>query len=142
MTKHFNSLKIYCDGGSRGNPGPAAAGAVFCDSDGQVVGEFHQYLGVATNNVAEYTAVLLAINELKNYSVTGPINFYLDSELVVRQLSGNYKVKNETLKPLHAQIQAWVTNPDRKVTFTHVLRANNTLADAQVNICLDEIADQ
>jgi len=140
MSTDYKTLKIFCDGGSRGNPGPAASGTVFTDQDDQVVGEFHQYLGITTNNVAEYTAVILAINELKNYTVD-EIRFFLDSELVVRQLSGRYKVKNETLKPLHAQIQAWVAQTPN-VSFTHVLRAKNKLADAQVNICLDQVASR
>lgn len=127
-------VKVYCDGGSRGNPGPAASGVVVTDGRDRVLAEFCQYLGIATNNFAEYQAVVLALQKLAELKIT-QADFYLDSELVVRQLNGVYRIKHDGLKPLYHQIQELKTG--KQFTFTHVLRADNKLADAQVNKCLD-----
>ncbi len=97
---HTQLIKIYCDGGSRGNPGPAASGVVFLSSNDEVVATYHEYLGVQTNNFAEYNAVLLALRHLGDYK-TSKIEFYLDSMLLVKQLNGEYKVKHTNIKPLY-----------------------------------------
>lgn len=131
------ALTVYCDGGARGNPGPAAAGVVILDDKKKVIGEYCQYLGNATNNFAEYSAVLLALDHLRQLSYDS-VRFYLDSELVVRQLNGAYRVKHDGLRPLYDRIRAAVA--DKPVTFAHVPRAQNKLADAQVNKCLDQQA--
>ncbi|HVY53280.1 MAG TPA: ribonuclease HI family protein [Gammaproteobacteria bacterium] len=128
-------LKIYCDGGSRGNPGPAAAGVVICDSDDNVIASMNSFLGEKTNNFAEYSAVLLALDQLSNYPADH-YEFYLDSELVVKQLNGQYKVKNADLRPLYEQIMAWKST--KKTSFTHIRREYNARADEQVNIALDK----
>lgn len=128
-------IKVYCDGGARNNPGPAAAGVVVTSDKGDVLAEYNKFLGVQTNNFAEYSAVLLAldnINKFKNYK----IEFYLDSQLIVNQLKGLYKVKNANILPLYRQVVSKISDLD--ITFTHVLREYNKLADAQVNICLDK----
>lgn len=135
MTAH-EKIKIYCDGGSRGNPGPAASGVVFLSMNDEVLASFHEYLGVTTNNQAEYRAVVLALRKMKEMGYQAA-DFYLDSELVVRQLTGRYKVKNPDLRPIYEHIIAETTAMD--VSFTHVLRALNKLADEQVNICLDNL---
>ncbi len=128
------TIKIFCDGGSRGNPGPAAAGVVFLTSNNKLLAEYNEYLGIQTNNFAEYRAVTLALNSLGEYRKC-KIEFYLDSMLVVKQLNGEYKVKNANIKPLYQDIVAKLRGLD--VSFTHVYREDNKLADAQVNICLD-----
>lgn len=128
-------IKIYCDGGSRGNPGPSAAGVVITTTDDRVLAEYCEYLGIQTNNFAEYSAVLLALrnlNEYKDYR----LKFYLDSQLVVRQLNGEYKVKNTNIKDLYEQIISQIE--DIQISFEHVYREDNKLADAQVNRCLDD----
>jgi ribonuclease HI len=129
-------IKVYCDGGSRGNPGPAASGVVFLSMDDKVLGSFHEYLGVTTNNQAEYRAVVLALSKMRELGYD-TADFYLDSELVVRQLTGRYKVKNLDLKPIYQQIISETSTMN--ISFTHVLRALNKLADEQVNICLDNL---
>lgn len=130
----METVKIYCDGGSRGNPGPAASGVVFLSTDHEVLAEYNEYLGEQTNNFAEYSAVLLALKHIDAYRES-KIEFYLDSQLVVRQLNGEYKVKNANIKPLYQQIIAQI--PSLNISFTHVYREDNKLADEQVNICLD-----
>ncbi len=127
-------IKIYCDGGSRGNPGPSAAGVVFVDNNDKVVAQYNEYLGEQTNNFAEYSAVLLALKHIDNYK-NSKIKFFLDSQLVVQQLKGAYKVKSDNIKPLYHKIISQIEVLD--VEFTHVLREYNKLADEQVNICLD-----
>ncbi len=128
------TIKIFCDGGSRGNPGPAAAGVVFLTSDNKLIAEYNEYLGIQTNNFAEYRAVTLALDNLGEYKKC-KIEFYLDSMLVVKQLNGEYKVKNANIKPLYQDIVGKLAGLE--VSFTHVYREDNKLADEQVNICLD-----
>jgi len=126
--------RIHCDGGSRGNPGPAAAGSVLLDQAGDVVDSASEFLGVATNNVAEYHAVILGIGLMRAHKLR-EADFYLDSQLVVRQLNGQYKVKHIDMKRKYDEVQ--VALAGLKVRFHHVLRAENTQADAAVNDCLD-----
>lgn len=128
-------IKIYCDGGSRGNPGPSAAGVVITTTDDLVLAEYCEYLGIQTNNFAEYSAVLLALRNLDEYK-DYRLKFYLDSQLVVRQLNGEYKVKNTNIKDLYEQIISQIE--DIQISFEHVYREDNKLADAQVNRCLDD----
>lgn len=128
-------IKIFCDGGSRGNPGPSASGVVITTTKNEVLAEYCEYLGIQTNNYAEYSAVLLALNNIQDYR-DGKITFYLDSQLVVRQLNGEYKVKNSNIKGLYEQIIGKIS--DLNVSFHHVYREDNKLADAQVNKCLDD----
>ncbi len=128
-------VKVFCDGGSRGNPGPAASGVVITTTNDEVLAEFNEYLGIRTNNFAEYSAVILGLSKLKESEVK-TAHFYLDSELVTKQLNGIYRVKHVDMKPLYAQVQGLLTG-ETEVSFTHVRREFNKLADAQVNICLD-----
>ena len=127
-------LVINTDGGSRGNPGPAAIGVVISTPDGNHLESFGEYIGETTNNQAEYLAVVRAIEEATKYRPTR-IRFLLDSELVVKQLNGQYKVKNADLMPLYSKIVQYIHN--QEVTFKHVPRAQNTLADIEVNKALD-----
>lgn len=128
-------VKVFCDGGSRGNPGPAASGVVIKTTEDKVLASLCEFYGDQTNNYAEYSAVILALKWLHEQGFT-EADFYLDSQLVVRQLSGQYKVKNANLKPLYNQIISLLEGMN--TSFTHVYRADNTEADAMVNKCLDE----
>lgn len=128
-------LVVHVDGGSRGNPGPAAAGAVLATSDGDVVDEATHLLGEATNNVAEYEGVLLGLRRAKALGAT-EVELVNDSELVAKQLTGAYKVKHAAMKPLHAQTRAELEGFERW-SIRSVPRAQNADADALVNQALD-----
>ncbi len=131
-----NKLIIHTDGGARGNPGPAAVGVVIQDSQGNILKEVGKYLGKATNNQAEYQAVILALEEAKKMQAD-QIDFYLDSELVVEQLNRRYKIKDQTLGSLFIKI--WnLKSQFRQVNFFHIPREQNKRADAIVNQVLDK----
>lgn len=127
---------IYSDGGSRGNPGPSASGFVIMNDGGEVIAEGGAYLGETTNNVAEYQAVYLGLEKAQELGFK-IVDFRMDSQLVVRQLNGMYKIKSEDLRPINNRIAELARQFDR-VTFTHVLREYNTLADGVVNKILDQ----
>lgn len=129
---------IYCDGGSRGNPGPAASAFVVVD-DGKVKYKESKYLGIETNNVAEYTAVLLAIEWLaKQLKIKKEeITINLDSQLVERQLNDHYRVKNQRLKKLFDQIKLLMLNYNLLIKYKWNYRVHNTLADNLINETLD-----
>ena len=131
-------LVVNVDGGARGNPGPAAIGGVVSDSDGTVIDEVAERIGVATNNVAEYRAVLKGIERAQALGA-GEVELIGDSELVARQLTGAYKVKHPSMKPLHAEALAALAAFDRWRIRT-VPRAQNARADALVNAALDAAA--
>ncbi len=129
------SVIIYTDGGARGNPGPAGAGAVIL-KDG-VVAEIKEYLGpVQTNNWAEYEAVVLALEKAKSLGFTGDIEFRLDSKLVVEQLLGNWKIKEPTLKPQVAKVRELLKDFGT-VRFSYIPREENAEADRLVNEAID-----
>lgn len=135
------TIKIYTDGGARGNPGPAASGVYIIDESGTELYTLGHRLGITTNNVAEYTGVVLALSWvlIQNFSPStlSHIQFFLDSELVVSQINGIYRVKNEALKTLLTQIrvkEAQITVPIR---YTHIPREQNKQADRLVNMALD-----
>lgn len=131
----YDKLIIYTDGGARGNPGPAAIGAVLMNQAGDRVAEISEYIGETTNNQAEYRAVLAAIKKAKEFSPK-EIKFFLDSELVVNQLSGIFKIKNKDLAPLFVQIYNESLS-FKKVSYAHVPRERNKEADKLVNIALN-----
>ncbi len=130
----MDKVVVYCDGGSRGNPGPSALGVVIKTIKGEIIEEIGEYLGIQTNNYAEYSAVIAAIDKLNELDVK-EADFYLDSELAVRQLNGQYKVKNEGLKALHSKVLNSIGTMN--ISFTHVYREDNKEADAMVNQVLD-----
>ncbi|MBN2585381.1 ribonuclease HI family protein [Patescibacteria group bacterium] len=140
-----NNFVIYTDGGARGNPGPAATGAVIYDARGKNRGQFSTYLGVATNNQAEYQALILGLGRLqkliKDEHKLGDmlVTVLMDSELIVRQLNGEYKVKNKELKPLFAKAKELAAKFGR-VIFRHIPREQNVVADSLVNKTLDHEA--
>ena len=128
-------IKIYTDGGSRGNPGPSATGYVI-GTDGKILEEGGSYLGITTNNQAEYQAMTQALEAAAKFNPI-EIECHMDSELVVKQLNGIYKIKNKDLRPHFEKIKL-LASQYKKVTFTHVRREYNKLSDAQVNKILDE----
>ena len=137
---HPQDLEIYSDGGARGNPGPGASAFVVFDNKKQVF-EKSKYLGITTNNIAEYFAVLLAIFWLSKNVVdlqTGKVKFFMDSELVVKQLSGKYKIKNQKLKAIYEKIINLVNTNGMLVDFNHIPRNKNKKADSLVNKEIDE----
>jgi len=128
-------LTIFADGGSRGNPGPAAAGAVVTDETGRVVREIGTFLGRTTNNVAEWTGLITGLQAAFELGAT-EIVIRLDSELVIKQLTGVYRVKHPNMVPLHAKAKALLKKFSR-VDIAHVPREQNAAADAVVNAVLD-----
>lgn len=128
-------LIIYTDGGARGNPGPAGIGAVLYDENNNIVAAVSEFIGEATNNQAEYRAVIAAIKKAKQLGAED-IELYLDSELVCEQLNQNYKVKNKGLAPLFVQI--WnLSISFKKITYTHIRREQNQEADKLANQAMD-----
>lgn len=129
---------IHSDGGSRGNPGPAAIGYVIYDANGETVSEGGKCLGVATNNQAEYSAILAALTDLHSRGLSGKIVCKLDSQLIVRQLNGEYKIKDAKMQDLNRQVQEVISKlTDCQITFTDIRREFNKRADALVNQALD-----
>jgi len=131
----MSKLIIFTDGGSRGNPGPAGLGAIIYDENHKVIAEISEYLGVTTNNQAEYRAILAAIKKAVALKAT-EVEFYLDSELAVKQLNREYKVKNKDLAPLFLAIYN-LTLSFKKISFTHIPRERNKEADRLANEAMD-----
>ncbi|RJQ30806.1 reverse transcriptase-like protein [Candidatus Parcubacteria bacterium] len=138
----MEKIIVYTDGGSRGNPGPAGAGVAITSDKGDVLSECRAYLGIRTNNEAEYEAVIMALQKLKailgkEKIKTAEIEVRMDSELVARQLNGIYKIENEKLIPLFVKI--WNLRLDfGKISFKHIPREQNKEADRLANEAMDE----
>lgn len=132
-------IQIFADGGSRGNPGPSASGYVLLDMEGKVIVDKGVYLGITTNNQAEYTALKLSLEEARRMGAQ-EVEVYMDSLLVVNQMKGVFKIRNRDLWPLHDTIKQ-ASAAFRHISFTHVPRELNKLADAAVNRALDEQLD-
>ncbi len=130
-------LTVHVDGGARGNPGPAAIAAVVSDSDGGTLIETSEAIGRATNNVAEYRALLLGIERALELGAT-ELDLVGDSELVVKQVQGKYKVKDAGLKPLHAAVRKRLEGVG-EWSIRHVRRERNAEADRLVNEALDAV---
>jgi probable phosphoglycerate mutase len=124
-----------CDGGARGNPGPAGIGATIRSTRGKVLADISEAIGTATNNVAEYSAVKRALERAAELGAT-EVLIRTDSKLLVEQLKGNYRVKNPTLQRLHAEVRARA-RAFAKVSFEHVPRERNVRADELVNLAID-----
>lgn len=133
--KGVNKIKMYSDGGSRGNPGPSASGYVLMDMNDSILLKSGVYLGITTNNQAEYQSLKYGLEAAKKIGAR-EVDVYMDSMLVVNQMKGIFKVKNRDLWPIHEAIKEIATN-FKKVTYTHVPRELNKLADAEVNETLD-----
>ena len=130
------AFNLYTDGACRGNPGYGGAGAVLLDGNGSTVASVKKFLGLCTNNVAEYRALILGLEEALNRHCK-KVNIFLDSELLVRQINGVYKVKDETLKVLMREIRRLLTALD-EYTVEHVGRSQNHMADKLANEAIDE----
>ncbi|HEX3243711.1 MAG TPA: ribonuclease HI family protein [Solirubrobacterales bacterium] len=128
-------MVVNVDGGSRGNPGPAAVGVVVRDGDGEILEEVGRRIGDATNNVAEYRALLLGIERARELGGT-ELELVGDSELIVRQVKGEYKVKDAGLRELHSEVMHSLT-PFERWSIRHVRRESNAEADRLVNVTLD-----
>lgn len=131
----MEKLIVNVDGGARGNPGPAAIGAVVQGPGGEVLEEHGERIGKATNNVAEYRALLLGIERAAALGAS-EVELVGDSELIVRQVEGKYKVKDATMRELHAQVKRALADFDRW-SIRHVRREQNAEADRLVNQVLD-----
>ncbi len=142
MTTLFDRLPheatLYADGGSRGNPGPAASGAVLVAPSGEILDSVGLFLGRATNNVAEWTALCIGLERAAEHGIHR-LAVRMDSELVVKQLRGEYRVKHEGLQPLFRRARAMLGKFEH-VDVAHVRRKDNALADRLVNEVLDQEA--
>lgn len=128
---------MYTDGGARNNPGPAGAGVLIFDGDRKVA-ELKKFLGNQTNNWAEYEALALALEEAKRLGLTGrELEIRMDSELIVKQMRGEYRVKEPSLKPQHAKVRTLLSDFS-VMRFVHVRREENKEADRLVNEAIDE----
>lgn len=132
----MHKYSLFTDGGSRGNPGPAAIGAVLYNEDKDVVWEISEYIGEKTNNQAEYQAIIAALERLVKEKKDN-IKCYLDSQLVVKQINREYRVKNENMKPLF-ETALHLLLKFENIEFHHVKREKNKHADKLVNKALDK----
>jgi ribonuclease HI len=136
----MKKLLIYTDGASRGNPGPAGIGIVICDESGKIVKEYKEFIGTTTNNIAEYRALIKAL-ELAGVFSINEVNCFSDSELMIRQLNGKYRVKNEKLGRLFLQVREKEKHFE-KVNYFHVPREADHLkrADKLANLAIDDFS--
>jgi ribonuclease HI len=135
----MESIIVNFDGGSRGNPGPSGIGVVLSATDGTSLLTVGRYIGAATNNVAEYTALIFGLQQAQKLGA-GNIIVRGDSELIIKQMRGEYRVKNPALRDLYEKAQQLLRG-FRSVKFEHNLREKNTLADRLVNLAIDRRAD-
>jgi len=134
-------LSIYTDGGSRGNPGPSGFGVVVYDESKKIISQISKFVGVKTNNEAEYLALVDALSwvksNLSNYDITS-LNFYSDSQLLVRQMQGKYKVKAPTITPLYHQAVSLLREINLNYKFHEIPRELNSAADSLANQAMDQ----
>jgi ribonuclease HI len=133
----MKTFTIFSDGGARGNPGPAAIGAVISSEDGKVLEEISKTIGETTNNQAEYQAIIAGLEAAERLGAEA-VECFLDSELVVKQLKHEYKVKNKELAPLFVKVHN-LSLKFKKISYTHVPRERNKEADRLVNEALDAV---
>lgn len=129
-------IALYTDGGARGNPGPAGAGAVVL-RDGVEVAHVSEFLGTQTNNWAEYEALRLGLDAATPFASGQDVVVYMDSELIVKQMRGEYRVKDAELKKQYLAVQQRIAKSYPNITFTHVRREHNTRADELANEAMD-----
>ncbi|WP_257459755.1 ribonuclease HI family protein [Archangium lipolyticum] len=129
-------MRLFSDGAARGNPGPAGAGAVLMDTEGRVVARLGRFLGIQTNNYAEYMGLLLGLKHARSLGVK-ELEVLADSELLIRQLQGRYQVKSPTLRPLYEEA-AGLLKEFSQVKLVHVPREKNKAADEMSNRAIDE----
>ena len=123
----MSNFRLYSDGASRGNPGPSGIGVIIKDKEGNVLKKISQYIGSGTNNVAEYTALIVGLEEASRLGIK-KLEVLSDSELLVKQIKGVYKVKSEHLKPLFFLVK-YIANNFSSIVYKHILRDKNTEAD-------------
>ncbi len=132
-------LKVFTDGGARGNPGPAAYGVVVKDRSDNIIYKKGQKIGKATNNQAEYEGLIAGLKWLvENRLQPRKIDFYLDSRLVVNQMQGNFKVKSVNIRPLWRRAKSFADQIKGKISYHHIPREKNTQADTMLNKALDK----
>lgn len=135
----MTEITIFTDGGSRGNPGPSGAGAVIYKGDEEIA-HVSKFLGTQTNNWAEYEALILALqttHQVLGSPVTAHVTVKMDSELIVKQMKGEYKVKNPDLKEKHARVRLLIMEAFPNIRFVHVPREQNKVADQYANDAMD-----
>lgn len=140
----MDKIIVYTDGGARGNPGPAGIGVVFTDEQGAVLHEAGAYIGETTNNVAEYEALIRALEDLKMFGdklKDMQVEVRMDSELIVRQMNGIYRVKEPSLKERFAKVANHRLERVPNLIFTHIPREKNAHADGLVNQAIDASLD-
>ena len=135
----LNSINVFIDGASRGNPGPSGIGIVFCDDENNIIKKLFKFIGNATNNVAEYSALIYAMQEalIDRYD---DVKIKSDSELLTKQLTGEYKVKNDNLRPYY-EIFQHITRGFNKIEIIPIQRENNSIADKLANKAIDSRFD-
>lgn len=136
----MSKVIVFTDGASRGNPGHAGIGILFLDEKGNVIREISEYIGETTNNIAEYTALVTALREAIDMNFD-EIEVMSDSELMVKQINGEYQVKNQGLKPLYSEA-CTLLREFRSYTVRHVGREDNKRADVLANLGIDEALDE
>lgn len=136
QTSGAHRLRVYSDGAARGNPGPSGAGAVLVEPSGQVVDRIGKYLGIQTNNYAEYMGLLIGLRRARELGVS-EVEVFADSELMIRQLGGRYQVKSPSLRPLYEEARQ-LLNDFTRVKLVHVPREMNAAADEMSNRAIDE----
>ncbi|MDQ3022540.1 MAG: ribonuclease HI family protein [Bacteroidota bacterium] len=135
----MKKLKVYSDGASRGNPGRASIGILIADDDGKEILTHKKFIGEFTNNVAEYSALIESVNQIKNSKIEfEEINFFCDSELIVKQIKGEYKIRNKDLMRLSLEFWREIKSMNKKFSITHIPREQNKIADKLANEALDE----
>lgn len=132
----LEEARLYTDGGSRGNPGKSAAAFVICNLDDNVVEKSGFYIGIATNNQAEYYGFKMGLERARDLGINR-LTLFSDSQLVVNQMNGLYKVKNQELAPLYAEVKE-IAQSFEKISFVHIPRELNRIADSEVNRILDD----
>lgn len=136
-------VKVFTDGTSRGNPGKSGIGIVIKDASDKILTTYKEYIGEESNNSAEYKALIKSIDILKslkqNFSI---IQFFSDSELIVRQISGKYKIKNQNLIKLSLEFWNSINGLNKKFKITHITRDKNVLADKLANEAIDDLGDK
>jgi ribonuclease HI len=141
--QYQRKITLYTDGGARGNPGPAGAGVVIVGADGKPVKKISKFLGTQTNNWAEYEAVVLGLQAVKKIFGAKQLRSFqvevkLDSELVARQLAGEYQIKEPTLFPQYIKVHNMQVKDFPSITFTHIPREENSEADRLANEAMDQ----
>jgi len=135
--KKYDAVVTFTDGGARGNPGPAALGVAIYEPNGTLISKHGEYLGEQTNNYAEYSALIYALKQAKKLGAQ-KVTCKMDSELIVKQLAGLYRVRNEGLIPLFAEVKKLACDFE-EISFSHVRREQNKMADSMVNETLDRL---